>query len=67
MNVKRDILVLRVKLLTQKLKATSSKVIYHRKKIQQDRINRLFAKNPTLFYHHFRGSTVEINKAPSIY
>ena len=45
-NVKCDILVYRVKLLTQELKATSSKVSYHRKKIQQDRINHLFAKKP---------------------
>ena len=40
-NVKRDTLVYRVKLLTQELKATSSKVSYHRKNIQRDRINRL--------------------------
>ena len=33
-NVKHDTLVYRVKLLTQELKATSSKVSYHRKKIQ---------------------------------
>ena len=54
-NVKRDILVYRVKLLTQELKATSSKVSYHRKKTQRDRINRLFAKKPTLVYRSFRG------------
>ena len=33
-NVKPDTLVLRVKLVTQELKATSSKVSYHMKKIQ---------------------------------
>ena len=46
-NVKHDTLVYRVKLLTQELKATSSKVSYHRKKIQRDIINRLFTKSPT--------------------
>ena len=65
-NVKCDTLVYRVKLLTQELKATSSKVSYHRKKIQQDRINRLFVKKPTLVYRSFWGGTVEINKAPSM-
>ena len=55
-----------MKLLTQQLKATSSKVSYHRKKIQQDRINHLFAKKPTLVCCNFRGGTVEINKAPSM-
>ena len=65
-NVNRDTLVYGVKLLTQELKATSSKVSYHRKKIQQDRMNRLFAKKPTLVYRNFRGGTVEINKAPSM-
>ena len=49
-NVKRDTLVYRVKLLTQELKATSSKVSCHRKKSQRDRINRLFEKKPTLVY-----------------
>ena len=63
-NVKRDTLVYRVKLLTQELKATSSKVSYQRTKIQRDRINRLFAKNPTLVYRIFRGGNVEIKKAP---
>ena len=67
MNVKRDTLVLRVKLLTQELKATSSKVSYHSKKIQRERINRLFVKNPTLFYRNFRGSNVKINKTLSVY
>ena len=56
----------RVKLLTQELKATSSKVSYHRKKIQRDRINRLFAKKPILVYHGCGGGSVEINKAPSM-
>ena len=56
----------RVKLLTQELKTTSLKVSYHRKKIQQDRINRLFAKKPTLVYCSFWGGTVESNKVPSI-
>ena len=65
-NVKRDTLVYRVKLLTQELKATSSKVSYHRKKIQQDRINRLLAKKPTLVHRSFWGGTVEINKPPSM-
>ena len=65
-NVKRDTLVYRVKLLTQELKATSSKVSYHRKKIQRDKINRLFGKKPTSVYRSFRGGTVEINKAPSM-
>ena len=65
-NVKRDTLVYRLRLLTQELKATSSKVSYHRKKIQQHRINRLFEKKPTSVYRSFRGDTVEINKAPSI-
>ena len=63
-NVKRNALVYRVKLLTQELKATSSKVSYQRTKIQRDRINRLFAKNPTLVYRIFRGGNVEIKKAP---
>ena len=63
-KAKRDTLVYRAKLLTQELKATSSKVSYHRKKIQ--RINRLFAKNPTLVYHNFRGGAVEIKKTPSM-
>ena len=66
-KVKSDTLVLRVKLVTQELKATSSKVSYHMKTIQRDRINRLFEKNLTLFYPSFRGSTVEINKARSAY
>ena len=65
-NVKRDTLVYRVKLLTQELKTTSPKVSYHRKKIQRDRINRLFAKKPTLVYGSFREDTVEINKVPSM-
>ena len=65
-NVKRNTLVYRVKLLTQELKATSSKVSYHRKKIQRDRINRLFAKKPILVYHGCGGGSVEINKAPSM-
>ena len=65
-NVKRDTLVYRVKLLTQELKTTSSKVSYHRKKIQQDRINRLLAKKPTLVHRSFWGGTVEINKPPSM-
>ena len=53
-------------MLTQELKATSSKVSYHRKKVQRDRINRLFGKKPTSVYRSFRGGTVEINKAPSM-
>ena len=65
-NVKRDTLVYRVKLLTQELKATSSKVSYHRKKIQRDRINCLFAKKPNLVYRSFQGGTAEINKVPSM-
>ena len=65
-NVKCNTLVYRVKLLTQELKATSSKVSYHRKKIQRDRINCLFAKSPTLVYCNFQGGTVKINKAPSM-
>ena len=56
----------RVKLVTKELKATSSKVNYHRKKIQRGRINRLFPKKPTLVYRSFRGGTVEINKASSM-
>ena len=52
-NVKRDKLVLRLKLLTQELKATLSKVSYHKKKVQRDGMNRLFAKNRTLFYCYF--------------
>ena len=65
-NVKRGTLLYQVKLLTQELKATSSKLSYHRKKIQRDRINYLFAKKPTLVYRSFRRGTVEINKAPSM-
>ena len=65
-NVKLDKLVYRVKLLTQELKAKSSKLSHHRKNIKLDRINRLFAKKPTLVYHSFRGDTVEINKALSM-
>ena len=65
-NVKRGRLVYRVKLLTQELKAISSKVSYHRKKIQRDRINRLIAKKPTLVHRSFWGGTVEINKVPSM-
>ena len=65
-NVKRNALVYRVKLLTQELKATSSKVSCHRKKSQRDRINRLFEKKPTLVYRSFRGGTIEANKAPSM-
>ena len=65
-NVKRGRLVYRVKLLTQELKAISSKVSYHRKKIQRDRINRLFAKKPTLVHRSFWGGTAEINKVPSM-
>ena len=56
----------RVKLLTQELKATSSKESYRRTKIRRDRINRLFAKNLTLVYCSFRGGTSETNKAPSM-
>ena len=55
-----------MKLLTQELKATSLKVRYHRKKIQRDTINRLFAKKPTLVYRSFWGGIVEINKVPSM-
>ena len=54
----------RVKLVTQELKATSSKVSYERTKIQRDRINRLFEKKPTLVYRIFEGGNVEIKKAP---
>ena len=65
-KVRRDTLVYRVKLLTQEIKATSSKVTYHRKKIQRDIINRLFGKKPTSVYNSFRGGPVEINKVPSM-
>ena len=34
--------------------------------MQQDRINRLFAENPTLVYRNFRRGTIEINKARSM-
>ena len=55
-----------VKLITQEIKATSLKVSYHRKKIQQDKINHLFAKKSTLVYCSFQGGTVQINKGPSM-
>ena len=55
-----------MKLITQELKTTSLKVSYHRKKIQQDKINHLFAKKSTLVYCSFQGGTVQINKVPSM-
>ena len=63
-NVKHDILVYRVKPLTQELKDASSKVSCHRKKIQQDRIYRLFAKKPSLVYRSFWEGNAEISKTP---
>ena len=54
-NVKRDTLLYWVKMLTQELKATSSKVSYYRKKIQLDRINRLFAKKANVSLSQFTG------------
>ena len=55
-----------MKLLTQELKAASSKASYRRKKIQRDGINRLFGKKPTSVYRSFQGCAVEINKVPSM-
>ena len=46
-------LLYRVKVLTQELKNTSSKLRYHGKKIQQDSVSCLIAKNSTLIYRSF--------------